>query len=63
MGSTLVPDEQTCFCLFDARSDGEVLAANDRAGLAYERIVSALVVTPDAISETTTATTKEVEQP
>ena len=62
MGSTLVPEEQTCFCLFDAPSDREVLAANDRAGLGYERIVSALVLTPVALSETT-ATTKEVELP
>jgi hypothetical protein len=41
-----VAEEQTCFCLFEAPDRHAVRAANDRAGLSFERIVSALVVTP-----------------
>ncbi len=49
LGSTLVSEEQTCFCLFEAPDSDAVRAANDRAGLSFERIVSALVVTPEPL--------------
>jgi hypothetical protein len=47
LGSTLVSEEQTCFCLFEAPDRHAVQAANERAGLSFERIVSALVQTPE----------------
>lgn len=39
--STLLADEESCLCLFSAPSIDDVILANDRAGLDYERIVEA----------------------
>lgn len=39
--SILLNGEESCLCLFEARSEAEVRAVNERAGLAYLRIVAA----------------------
>jgi hypothetical protein len=42
LGSTLIPEDQMCFCLFEAPSAEAVGQANLRAGLTFERILEAL---------------------
>jgi hypothetical protein len=42
LGSTMVPQDQTCFCLFEGPSAEAVREVNTRAGLAFERILEAL---------------------
>jgi hypothetical protein len=42
LGSTLIPEDQMCFCLFEGPSTEAVVEANKRAGLAFERILEAL---------------------
>ena len=39
--SILLDGEESCLCLFEARSETEVRMVNERAGLAYLRIVAA----------------------
>ncbi len=41
--SILLSGDESCLCLFEARSEEEVRLVNERAGLAYLRIVSARV--------------------
>ena len=45
--STLVPAEDTCFCLFQAPSSEAVRALNQRAGFALDRIVEAALLPVD----------------
>ncbi len=40
--TTILPGEERCYCLFDGPSAELVAAANDRAGLPYERIVQVM---------------------
>jgi hypothetical protein len=42
--SHALPGEETCLCIFAARTRADVEEANRRAGTAYERIVEALTV-------------------
>ncbi len=42
LGSTVLPEDAACFCLFEAESALDVQQANDRAGLVYLRITRAL---------------------
>jgi hypothetical protein len=42
--STLVPEDEAAFCLFDAASAGLVAEAYRRAGVPYQRILDALHV-------------------
>ena len=44
--STFAPDDGRCMCLFEAGSDADVKKLNDAAGLPYNRVVSALDLTP-----------------
>jgi hypothetical protein len=46
LGSTVVLEDEACFCHFDAPSAAFVVEANRRAGLAFDRIVPALAVRP-----------------
>ena len=46
LGSTIVPEDEACFCEFDAPSAAAVAAVNRRAGLHFDRIVPALIVGP-----------------
>jgi hypothetical protein len=42
LGSTLVPRDESCFCLFEASSRAEVERANQEGGLSYVRISEAV---------------------
>ena len=46
LGSTIVPEDEACFCEFDAPSAAAVAAVNRHAGLHFDRIVPALIVGP-----------------
>jgi hypothetical protein len=46
LGSTIVLDDEACFCQFDASSETVVAEANRRAALAFDRIVPAVLVQP-----------------
>jgi hypothetical protein len=45
--STLVPEDETAFCVFSAQSRGLVEEAYRRAGVSFERIVAALELEVD----------------
>jgi hypothetical protein len=47
--STFVPSEQKCFCLFEGNSESVVQAAQERAGLPYDRIYEAEFITADEV--------------
>ena len=44
--STFAPEDGRCMCLFDSQSESDVRKLNDDAGLPYDRVVSALDLTP-----------------
>jgi Nickel responsive protein SCO4226-like len=44
LGSTIVPEDEACFCQFDASSEAVVVEVNRRAGLRFDLIVAALPV-------------------
>ena len=44
LGSTIVPDDEACFCQFEAASEEAVAEANRRAGMPFDRIVAAVAV-------------------
>lgn len=44
LGSTIVPDDEACFCQFESASEDAVAEANERAGLPFARIVAAVTV-------------------
>jgi hypothetical protein len=46
LGSTFVPGEERCMCLFEGPSAEVVRQANVRAGLPLERIVEATNISP-----------------
>jgi hypothetical protein len=46
LGSTFVPGEERCMCLFEGPSADAVRQANVRAGLPLERIVEATNISP-----------------
>lgn len=50
-GSMVVPQDDACFCHFDAPSEAEVAEANRRARIAFDRIVPAVAVAPSAKSD------------
>jgi len=41
-GSLVVPEDETCFLLFEASSPEDVVQIGSRIGLSFERIVEAL---------------------
>jgi hypothetical protein len=51
LGSTIVPDDETCFCQFEAASEAVVAEANRRGGVDFDRIVPAVAVSPAAQAE------------
>jgi hypothetical protein len=51
LGSTIVPEDEACFCQFDAHSEELVAEANRKAGIEFDRIVSALAVASTAAKE------------
>ena len=46
LGSTIVPDDEACFCQFDGPSEEAIADANRRAGLPFDRIVAGIALTP-----------------
>ena len=44
LGSTIVIEDEACFCEFEGPSEAAVAEANRRAGLPFDRIVPALLV-------------------
>jgi hypothetical protein len=44
LGSTIVPDDEACFCQFEAPLEEAVAEANRRAGIPFDRIVAAVAV-------------------
>ena len=44
LGSTFVPDEEVCFCRFEARDAEAVRHVNERAALPFWRVVPAQFV-------------------
>jgi hypothetical protein len=49
LGSTFVPDEERCMCLFEGPSAAVVRQANERAGLPLQRIVEATSISSDDV--------------
>jgi hypothetical protein len=44
LGSTVVPEEESCFCRFEGRDAEAVREANRRAGVPYWRVVEAVLI-------------------
>lgn len=44
LGSTIVPEDEACFCQFDGPSEEAIADANRHAGLSFDRIVAAVAV-------------------
>jgi hypothetical protein len=44
LGSTIVLEDEACFCQFEAPSEEAVAEANRRAGIPFDRIVGAVAV-------------------
>ena len=44
LGSTIVPDDEACFCQFEGPSEEAVAEANRRADVPFDRIVLAVAV-------------------
>jgi hypothetical protein len=51
LSSTVVPDDEACLCQFEAPSEAAVAEANQRAGVAFDRIVSAVAVASEQADE------------
>ena len=46
LGSTIVPEDEACFCEFEGPCVSAIAEANRRAGAPFDRIVPALAVRP-----------------
>jgi hypothetical protein len=46
LGSTIVLEDEACYCAFEGPTEAAVAEANRRAGLAFDRIVHAVTVKP-----------------
>src|SRR5262249_44008344 len=44
--STLIPDDETVLCLFEAASSADVAEVNRGAGMPFDRIVDAVTLVP-----------------
>ena len=51
LGSTIVLEDEACFCQFEASSVAAVTEANRRAGLPFDRIVPSVLVQPTQRSD------------
>jgi hypothetical protein len=52
LGSTIVPDDESCFCQFEGPSQAAVAEANRRAGVAFARILPVIAVAPGCEGDT-----------
>ena len=57
--STLVPEDEAAFCVFDAESHAAVREAYARAGVPYERVLGALEIGVGATGIAATRTKEE----
>jgi hypothetical protein len=48
VGSTILVEDEACFCYFEAPSAAAVADVNGRAGVAHDRIIAAVPVAPSA---------------
>lgn len=48
LGSTIVEDDDACFCQFEGPSQEMVAEVNRRAGVAFDRVVPAIAVSAGA---------------
>jgi Protein of unknown function (DUF4242) len=46
LGSTIVLQDEACYCRFDGPSETAIAEVNRRAGLPFDRIVAAVTVNP-----------------
>lgn len=46
LGSTIVLEDEACYCHFEGPTKAAVAEANRRAGLSFDRIVPAVTVNP-----------------
>jgi hypothetical protein len=46
LGSTIVLGDEACFCQFEGPSEAAVAEANRKAGVPFDRIVTAVTVVP-----------------
>jgi hypothetical protein len=46
LGSTIVLEDEACYCQFEGPSEAAVAEANRKAGLSFDRIVPAVTITP-----------------
>jgi hypothetical protein len=44
LGSTIVPEDEACYCQFEGSSEELIAETNRRAGIAFDRIVPAVAV-------------------
>ena len=47
LGSTIVPEDEACFCQFEGPSEAAVAEANRQAEVPFDRIVAAVAVRPN----------------
>lgn len=52
LGSTIVPDDESCFCQFEGPSHAAVAEANRRADIAFARILPVIVLVPGCERDT-----------
>jgi hypothetical protein len=48
LGSTIVPEDEACFCQFEGTSEDLIAEANRRAAMRFDRIVPVVAVAPAA---------------
>jgi hypothetical protein len=46
LGSTIVLEDEACYCQFEGPTEASIAEANRRAGLSFDRIVPVVTVTP-----------------
>ena len=46
LGSTIVLEDEACYCRFEGPTEAAIAEANRRAGLPFDRIVPAVTVEP-----------------
>src|SRR5712691_2017341 len=63
LGSTIVLEDEACFCAFEGPSEAAVADANRQAGLPFDRIVPAVTVTPVKGERSMHASTTAVPAP
>jgi hypothetical protein len=52
LGSTIVPDDESCFCQFEGPSQTTVAEASRRAGIPFARILPVIAIAPECEGET-----------